>query len=899
MPFSIQTNVNSLIAQENLRVNSNFQNQTIQRLTSGYRINSSGDDAAGLAIANKFRSDTAELSQGVRNANDGVAQLQIMDGGMNNIGKMLDRLKTLATQSASGTFTGKRSVLNTEYQSLITEIDRQAQGIGLSTGGHFAAKMGVYIGGGTTAGGAADTSNGTVNLDLTNSVVDTKALGLRTSEFKAGALTGTNLSAASNTSIGNIVTANGGTATFKLQGAGFSTNISVAVASNDTTTTLAAKLNQAIQAAGNTGTTDGNGLNAAAIQANAVTDATGNQQLSFTSAGSAFQVTAATKTANALMGYFDASTASTNPALGASVSQTVQGSAVGAGGADAAIRLRVYVDGVATDLDVSLRSSDNTDAEYENKVQAATNYSQLTDKGVTATVDTTTHQLKFVGDSNQSIHVEASGDSANTLGFGQWAQAAGYTIGKGAITTSKSQTATIVLTVNGNDVTVNATTVAANDTTNAKVLAKLTSDASYTNLLAAGVSASLDSSNHIVFTGDAGQTITVKSSADANNVLGYGVAAPDADTTTNAVRTSDITLAAGGAGDKATVSFSINGGDKIMVSFTSDGTGLAADAQKLQDAIDSNQQLASAGITVGASLANITSANTNTNFRVAVESQSGTLNLGMGVVTSSPKASYTTTDKAAMLSAGGSSETGLGTNNDVFAFSGMTNTGGIGGANGDQQVISFSATAADGSLKTTSVTLTSENAHDVDAAISEINSKLQGTGDTTLKKIVAVKETNAAGTAEGIRFISSLNSFSVGVGTTNNSTSNVPVGMYDGTSGATTRQGMTVESSASGAIDITSIAGAQQAVVALGEAVSKLGTAQAAIGKGQNQLGYAINLAQSQISNFSAAESRIRDADVAAEAANLTKAQVLQQASMAAMAQANSAPQAVLSLLRG
>ena len=74
---------------------------------------------------------------------------------------------------------------------------------------------------------------------------------------------------------------------------------------------------------------------------------------------------------------------------------------------------------------------------------------------------------------------------------------------------------------------------------------------------------------------------------------------------------------------------------------------------------------------------------------------------------------------------------------------------------------------------------------------------------------------------------------------------------------------------------------------------------QGTVGTGQNQLSYAIQLANSQISNFSAAESRIRDADVAAEAANLTKAQVLQQASMAAMAQANSAPQAVLALLRG
>jgi flagellin len=161
MAFSIQTNVNSLIAQENLRVNSNFQSQTIQRLTSGFRINSSGDDAAGLAIANKFRSDTAELMQGVRNANDGISSLQIIDGGMNNISKMLDRLRTLAAQSASDTFTGDRNVLNSEFQSLLSEIDRQAQSIGLDQNGQFAKSLSVFVGGGRSSGtGAIDTANG-------------------------------------------------------------------------------------------------------------------------------------------------------------------------------------------------------------------------------------------------------------------------------------------------------------------------------------------------------------------------------------------------------------------------------------------------------------------------------------------------------------------------------------------------------------------------------------------------------------------------------------------------------------------------------------------------------------------------------------------------------------------
>ena len=183
MSFSIQTNVNALIAQENLRVNSNFQSQTIQRLTSGYRINSSGDDAAGLAIANKFRSDTAELTQGVRNANDGVSQLQIIDGGVSNISKMLDRMKTLATQSVSSTFTGDRATLNSEYTKLLGEIDRQAANIGLggtagTDAGRFVSSLSVYLGGATNTPG-----NATVSVNLASSRVDSTTLGVSTSNI--------------------------------------------------------------------------------------------------------------------------------------------------------------------------------------------------------------------------------------------------------------------------------------------------------------------------------------------------------------------------------------------------------------------------------------------------------------------------------------------------------------------------------------------------------------------------------------------------------------------------------------------------------------------------------------------------------------------------------------------
>jgi len=152
-----------------------------------------------------------------------------------------------------------------------------------------------------------------------------------------------------------------------------------------------------------------------------------------------------------------------------------------------------------------------------------------------------------------------------------------------------------------------------------------------------------------------------------------------------------------------------------------------------------------------------------------------------------------------------------------------------------------------------------------------------------------VKEVDGSGN-EQINFISSLAGFSVGLGSSANG---------DGVnSGVAASENSSVLGSGAN-VSVTSKASALQAVAALANAVTALGSSQAAVGKGQNQLNYAIGLAQSQISNFAGAESRIRDADVAAEAANLTKAQVLQQASMAAMAQANSAPQAVLALLRG
>jgi flagellin len=188
MSISLQTNVTSLFAQQQLEQNDNFESNTIEQLTSGYRINSAGDDAAGLAVANQLQANITELQQGVINAANGTSTLQIIDGGLSNISNLLDRLQTLATESASGTFDGNRTTLDNEFQSVLGEITRQAGNVGLATGGttsttgtigssqYNTTALGIFIGGGDT-GTATDDQ---VSVDLTNGGkgVDAGGLGL-------------------------------------------------------------------------------------------------------------------------------------------------------------------------------------------------------------------------------------------------------------------------------------------------------------------------------------------------------------------------------------------------------------------------------------------------------------------------------------------------------------------------------------------------------------------------------------------------------------------------------------------------------------------------------------------------------------------------------------------------
>jgi flagellin len=125
MSLFVNTNVSALNAQRQLFDTSNSLNKSFERLSSGFRINSAADDAAGLQISDRLTTQVQGLNQAVRNANDGISVAQTAEGALNEVATSLQRIRQLAIQSQNGINSAEdREALNTETTALITEISR-------------------------------------------------------------------------------------------------------------------------------------------------------------------------------------------------------------------------------------------------------------------------------------------------------------------------------------------------------------------------------------------------------------------------------------------------------------------------------------------------------------------------------------------------------------------------------------------------------------------------------------------------------------------------------------------------------------------------------------------------------------------------------------------------------
>ena len=145
MGLRINTNVSALSAMRTLNNTKNALDSTLERLSSGSRINRAGDDAAGLAISENLRATIRGFRQAKRNAQDGVSMIQVTEGGLNEISNMIIRLRELSIQAASDTVGDKeRSFTNREFQALKSEMQRIAESTNFNGNPLLNGKAGLF-----------------------------------------------------------------------------------------------------------------------------------------------------------------------------------------------------------------------------------------------------------------------------------------------------------------------------------------------------------------------------------------------------------------------------------------------------------------------------------------------------------------------------------------------------------------------------------------------------------------------------------------------------------------------------------------------------------------------------------------------------------------------------------
>jgi len=210
MALTILNNISSIAAENQLSITSSNLQTTLFQLSSGSRINSGADDAAGLAIANGLQANVSALTQSARNANDGVGSLQVADGALAQVTTLLNRAVTLATESATGTVSNsQRSALNAEYTAIQNEIDRIGSNTNYNGGQVFTASpTSIYIsdssgtttqasnfisvttGTLTSAALLGGTATATLALNAMPAANDSVSIGGTTYVFKAALSTG-------------------------------------------------------------------------------------------------------------------------------------------------------------------------------------------------------------------------------------------------------------------------------------------------------------------------------------------------------------------------------------------------------------------------------------------------------------------------------------------------------------------------------------------------------------------------------------------------------------------------------------------------------------------------------------------------------------------------------------
>jgi len=894
----INTNVKSMYAQDALTVNNRKLDQSMQRLSTGLRINSAKDDAAGLAISNRMSSQISGLSVAIRNANDGISMMQTAEGALGEVTDMLQRMRELALQSASDINNDNdRSYLNAEVQSLKTEIDRivsttQFNGKNLLDGtmnamlqiGEKAGQtMNVAIGNLATAALGTTSSSGVTTASTSNSAQGVAAV----STISQMAFNG-------NDSYGFILKVGNGTglATVDL-------TISGGVVTGNDAEDVAAKIRAAATAAAAAG-----GATPAikAAMANLDVKANGNVLTITNKLGDKVEVSGFTSTANGTASYASVSGSGTSRLLNdtaavASVQNTNASPASPAtgtlslqSGKSYSFRLNDQLINItnldtagagntttsqalaAMKLAIGAGSSASTGvagvfslADATGKQVAITNFSSSATPAGSAGAMVMTVRVDADSDVTSKSFANGGADTASLADIGDIVQMsftqsdAKYEFKIGAVATK--------VTVDATAQSLQAAIEAARDQINndtaglgAKVIARVVDGK--LELEAKAATVAIDTFSSV------GKPAVVAGTATLG---GTNLVASGAASTTNGVQATASQMALSFS-ESDNYSFTLTnaaGGGTTTISATVNGTDYSA----LVSAVNSNTT--ATGIT----------ARVDGN-KVLLEKASGE---------SFTLANMSSTGSGKMTAANAAGQGSSAVLDDTAAITGAT-TAAAGRAtaasmeltnSGDEAKVGF--TISDGTTNAVvrpgawTVTGGADILAEVNRALTTAGSSITASyanGKLSLSNATGGKIEINNYSSDGTTTLTATPASGQGVGKV----------LDDSSLGG-------LQASVS-AVAISTQAGSSNAIATIDRALENINSQRANLGAFQNRLNYTVNNLSNIVTNTSQSRSRILDTDYATETTNMAKSQIIQQAATAMLAQANQSAQSVLALLK-
>ena len=946
MPQIINTNIASLTAQRNLNNAQSDNAQALNRLSSGLRINSAKDDAAGIAISTRFDSQIQGLNVATRNAGDGVSLAQTAEGGLDSMTTSLQRLRELAVQSSNATNSDvDRAALNEEAQQLISEIERVSEetnfnGVKLLNGDFKDATFQVganqgetidvsvgkvtvdTLGAGSTGGlSSTATDNALQNGDLYINGVEVKGSSsgddtASTDNASASAIakaaainkvsdeTGVTAEVNANTVGGSVQTAAAASADGTVTINGVAIAVSVTTDAASTRASVTEAINAVSEQTGVTAINsgeDGNGVTLEAADgrnvelalagltaANTGLAAAGTYEGTFTLVaegeftidggdGAGFaDLTNSGLTAGTYQGGTSAAVSETVTATTAASTQAtgtntdIVGTALTDIDTSVAVGISVTVDGTTTAL--ASAAALDTVADIASTVNAVAGITAYEEANLTIdAINGATTGIAFTG-------LAAGGEIVATF-------AAGATLDEIAdslnATDFSAGSLEVEATSDGTDIFVTVRNYSVDALQVDSVTNAISVDAGGgANAIAAGTNEFIG--GHLAVQGTDGQSVSVTLSDPAGTGdLFTGTSLTTSYTGVNTLDSGDLTIngvaiEAAVAADDTASSDVASDGNRIISS--DKGASAIAIAAAINEASDETGVTATAEATTVVGGTVVTAAQANV-FEAGDQAGLFINGQDLGAVSLvESSAGVIDFEKAR-----------------ADAVSLINGSSGQTGVTAEDNGSSITLTAADGRNISIAIDDASGEATSIGRVIG-LDAAVDGIGERSFTN--APSDAGATTGSEALTYettygkvsLSAAGSFDVGAGA-NGKAQVEALGFEVGTFGGAS-SGQFLKD-----VDISTVDGANSALEAVDNALQTINSERAQLGAVQNRFEATITSNTLNAENLSAANSRIRDADFAAETAALSRSQVLQQAGVSILAQANALPQQALSLL--